>query len=200
VKLQALNNKPTVLIVPGLRDHVEEHWQTWLAKQLPNVRLVEPIGRDDLSCARRLTAIEEAISWVEGPVIIVAHSGGCITVAHWSQSSDQVHRVCGALLATPPDFESAMPAGYPTLDAMIAEGWLPVPRQPLPFRSLVATSDNDPLAERDRVMRLAKDWGSETVELGPVGHLNPASGFGPWPMAIFLINHMLDWTAMSLKG
>ena len=68
-----------------------------------------------------------------------------------------------------------------------AGGWLPVPRKTLPFRSLVATSDNDPLADRARVLALAKDWGSETVDLGAVGHLNPASGYGEWPMASALI-------------
>jgi len=65
-----------------------------------------------------------------------------------------------------------------------------VPRQPLPFRSLVATSDNDPLASRDSVRALAKDWGCETVDLGAVGHLNPASGYGEWPMAMSLIEQL----------
>ena len=27
---------PTILIVPGLRDHVPEHWQTLLEQKLPN--------------------------------------------------------------------------------------------------------------------------------------------------------------------
>jgi len=62
-----------------------------------------------------------------------------------------------------------------------------VPRKRLPFRSLVATSDNDPLAERACVLALAQEWGSETVDLGWVGHLNPASGYGEWPMAHALI-------------
>ena len=30
---------PTILIVPGLRDHVPEHWQTLLEQKLPNARL-----------------------------------------------------------------------------------------------------------------------------------------------------------------
>jgi predicted alpha/beta hydrolase family esterase len=95
--------------------------------------------------------------------------------------------VQGALLAAPPDFDTAMPEGYPTLDALRAAGWLPVPRARLPFTSIVAGSRNDPLASYDRVAGLARDWGSELVDLGEVGHLNPASGYGEWPRAEELI-------------
>ena len=181
---------PTVLIVPGLRDHVEAHWQTLLAAQLPQVRTVPPMGREDLDCSKRLQAIEAAMATIAGPVVLVAHSGGCVMVAHWAHTSAHAHRVVGALLATPPDFDRPMPEGYPTLAALQASGWLPVPRQPLPFRSLGATSDNDPLATRERVLELARDWGSETLDLGAVGHLNPASGYGPWPMAKALIERL----------
>jgi predicted alpha/beta hydrolase family esterase len=186
-----MSDMPTVLIVPGLRDHVETHWQTLLAAQLPKVKTVPPMGREDLDCAKRVQAIEAAIAAIDGPVFIVAHSGGCVMVAHWAHTSVHAQRVCGALLATPPDFEQPMPEGYPVLAALDAGGWLPVPRKRLPFRSLVATSDNDPLAERACVLALAQAWGSETVDLGPVGHLNPASGYGEWPMAHALI---AQWT------
>lgn len=182
---------PTVLIVPGLRDHVQAHWQTLLAAQLPQVRTVPPMGREDLACAKRVQAIEAAMAAIEGPVVLVAHSGGCVMVAHWAHTSAHAHRVVGALLATPPDFDQPMPEGYPTLAALQAGGWLPVPRKPLPFRSLVATSDNDPLASLESVQALAKDWCSETVDLGAVGHLNPASGYGEWPMAGVLIRQLM---------
>lgn len=184
-------NNHTILIVPGLRDHVDQHWQTLLAQQLPQVKTVPPMGREDLDCKKRTQAIETTMASIAGPVLIVAHSGGCIMVAHWAQTSAHVHRVCGALLATPPDFERPMPEGYPSLDALNAGGWLPVPCQKLPFRSLVATSDNDPLASHDSVTALAQAWGSETVDLGAVGHLNPASGYGEWPMASVLLANFI---------
>ena len=172
---------PTVLIVPGLRDHVAQHWQTLLEAELPQVRSVAPMGRADLDCAVRVAAIEQAASAIEGPLIIVAHSGGCVMVAHWAQQTRRP--VQGALLAAPPDFDRAMPEGYPTLAQLDASGWLPVPRARLPFRSIVCASRNDPLARFDRVADLARDWGSELVDLGEVGHLNPASGYGAWPPA-----------------
>jgi uncharacterized protein len=173
--------QPTVLIVPGLRDHVDEHWQTLLAAQLPRVRTVPPMGREDLDCTAKVAAIEREAQAIEGPLIIVAHSGGVVMVAHWARQTTRP--VLGALLAVPPDFEQAMPAGYPTLDALRAGGWLPVPRAPLPFPSIVAGSRNDPLARFERIEELARDWGGRLVDLGSVGHLNPASGYGPWALA-----------------
>lgn len=175
----------TVLIVPGLRDHVAGHWQTLLGARLPRVRSVPPMGRDDLDCARRIAAIEREAQAVEGPLVIVAHSGGVVMLAHWARETRRP--VLGALLATPPDFERPMPEGYPSLAELEAGGWLPVPRGRLPFPSLVAASRDDPLGAFDRVAELARGWGSRLVDLGPVGHLNPASGFGDWPMAESLI-------------
>lgn len=179
---------PTVLIVPGLRDHVPQHWQTLLAAQLPRVASVPAMGRDDLDCRVRVDAIEEAARRVEGPLILVAHSGGCIMVAHWAQQTKRP--VLGALLATPPDFESPMPEGYPTLEALTLGGWLPVPRQVLPFPSIVAASRNDPLGRFVRVSALAHDWGSRLVDIGEAGHLNPAAGYGPWPLAHAFIEQL----------
>ena len=175
----------TVLIVPGLRDAVEQHWQTLLAADLAargrRVRTVPPMGRTDLDCATRVAAIEREAQAIGGPLILVAHSGGCVMVAHWARQTRRAVR--GALLATPPDFERPMPSGYPSVDALRASGWLPVPRERLPFPSIVAASRDDPLAGYDRVAALAAGWGAELVDLGEVGHLNPASGFGTWPRA-----------------
>jgi predicted alpha/beta hydrolase family esterase len=183
---------PTVLIVPGLRDEVAEHWQALLAARLHGagtpVRSVPPMGRADLDCAARVEAIERELSAIDGPVVLVAHSGGTIMVAHWAQR----HRrpIHGALLATPPDFERPMPEGYPTMDALERAGWLPVPRAPLPFPSIVAASRNDPLGRIERVAELAQAWGSRFVDLGEVGHLNPTSGFGEWLLAYEFIRDL----------
>jgi len=185
-------NTPTVLIVPGLRDDVAQHWQTLFEARLRAmgrpVASVPPMGRVDLDCTTKVAAIERVAQGIAGPIVIVAHSGGCIMVVHWAQQTQRA--VHAALLAAPPDFDQAMPDGYPTLVQLDAAGWLPVPRRPLPFRSIVGASRNDPLAAFDRVEALAADWGSELVDLGAVGHLNPASGYGQWPQVDTLVNRL----------
>jgi len=112
-------------------------------------------------------------------------------LVHWALQTRR--DVQGAsLLATPPNFDQPMPGGYPTLAALDAGGWLPVPRERLPFRSIVAASRNDPLADFGRVRELASQWGSSFVDLGEVGHLNPASGFGRWDRADEFIDQIAD--------
>lgn len=182
--------QPTILIVPGLRDHVADHWQTLLAARLPRVRSVAPLEHGKLSCVARVAAIDAALAAIDGPVIIVAHSAGAMMVAHWAarRGARPVH---AALLAAPADLETPMPQGYPTLGELERQGWLPIPRAALPFPSIVAASSNDPLTRLERARGLARDWGSRFVELGAVGHLNPASGHGAWPQAEELIRDLL---------
>ncbi len=188
---QAAHALATVVIVPGLRERVAEHWQTLLEAKLAKTRAVvsvPPLREEALDCAARVEAIERTVRAVQGPLIFVAHSGGVIMLLHWAQKYR--HAVQGALLAAPPDFETPLPAGYPTLETLQAHGWLPVPASPLPFPSLVAASSNDPLAALPRVEAMAVQWGSTVVHVGAVGHLNPASGYGEWLRAEQLLQQI----------
>ncbi|MEU6089716.1 alpha/beta hydrolase [Streptomyces sp. NPDC047085] len=184
--------EPAVVIVPGLRDHVEQHWQTLLGARLAEagrtVRTVPPLTHDQLSREARVAALDKVISEIAGPVVLVAHSAGVITTVHWAQGHEA--EVRGALLVTPPDFETPLPEGYPTPEVLDENGWTPVPRKPLPFPSIVAASSNDPLGTVEHVAELARDWGGRLVALGEVGHLNPASGYGPWPRAEELLREL----------
>jgi predicted alpha/beta hydrolase family esterase len=176
----------TVVIVPGLRGHVAEHWQTLLADALASagrpVRTVPPPTQHPLSREARVAALEEVMSAICGPVVLIAHSAGCIITVHWAQRH-RTSQVRGALLATPPDLDKPMHEPHPSPELLREGGWYPVPRTPLPFPSIVAASSDDPLADLDVVVGLARDWGSRLVEIGAAGHLNPASGYGPWPRA-----------------
>jgi uncharacterized protein len=184
----------TVVLVPGLRGHVEDHWQTRLAAALPGARMVAPLGRTNPALQARVTLLDQVVEQVAGPVVIVAHSAGVLVTVHWAAQFSPT-RVVGALLATPPALATQLPPEYPSVDELRAHGWLPIPRQPLPFPSIVATSDDDPLSNPVRVRALAKAWGSRLHPLGAVGHLNPASGYGDWPAAIPLIDELVDATA-----
>ena len=75
-----------------------------------------------------------------------------------------------------------------------------MPRTKLRFPSIVAASRNDPLGRFERVAGLARDWGSQLVDLGEVGHLNPASGYGDWPRANSLIAELAEAPELASRN
>lgn len=176
----------TLVIVPGLRGHVEDHWQTRLAARRPDAVVVPSFGRDKRDLDGRVADLQSVVSQADGQVTIVAHSAGVLTTLHWAHRHTGPIR--GALLATPPDLAQPLPAEYPTLEQLEESGWLPIPRTRLPFPSIVAASSNDALGSVENVRALAAAWGSRFIDVGPVGHLNPASGHGEWPGAEALLH------------
>ncbi|MFW0783768.1 alpha/beta hydrolase [Gordonia sp. CPCC 206044] len=190
--------RPTVVIVPGLRDHVAEHWQTHLADELERVRTVPPLDQDKLSRQARVAVLDSVIREIDGPIVIVAHSAGVITTVHWAHQSDR--EIAGALLVTPADLELPLPPGYPTTAEIDRGGWNPVPRRRLPFASIVAASRTDALGGFRRITGMAEHWGSRVVDLGDVGHLNPAAGYGRWSRATELLDELIAVTATPIAG
>ena len=183
--MEKIFTNSTVLIVPGLRDHVEEHWQTQLASKLQKVRTVPPAEINKLNCANRVARIQAELEQIQGPVILVAHSAGVLMTIHWALKHQA--NIQAALLVAPPDLAQQWPENYPSSQQLRDEGWAPLPQEKLSFPSIVVASTNDHLASFEAVADLATLWGSELINAGDVGHLNPASGFGDWPLAEALI-------------
>jgi predicted alpha/beta hydrolase family esterase len=190
---------PTVVLVPGLRGHVEDHWQTRLAATLPDAWIVPPLGRNEPSLDVRVRLLDHIVRDVDGPVVLVAHSAGVLATVHWAATWTGT-KVVGALLATPPAFAAPLPAEYPSIEVLRDHGWLPIPRRPLPFPSILAASDDDPLGNPLRIRSMASAWGSRLHSLGAVGHLNPASGFGEWPGALSLIEELRAGIRLELAA
>ena len=186
----AFGGDTTILFVPGLRDHVEDHWQTHAARAIPGAATVAPLAADRLSRAGQDAGLDAALHAIDGEVVIVAHSAGCLTTVHWALAPTRIIRA--ALLVTPADIENPLPAGYPAPEALKAGGWLPIPKKPLPFPAMVVASRTDPLAAFDRVAGFADAWGAALHDAGDVGHLNPAAGYGPWPALADMLGRLAD--------
>lgn len=172
---------PHVVMVPGLRGDTPTHWQQVLTPALGATHLPTHRAPDDL--AGRTADITASIESREGPVLLVGHSAGVLTILHWARAAEPglTSRVHAALLVTPPALERELPGAYPRLGELRRAGWLPLPQGPLPFDSTVLVSDDDELGPAVVVQGLARRWGSTVVGAGPVGHANPAAGFGDWP-------------------
>ena len=169
------NESIRYLIVPGWQGSSDEHWQTHWQNSLPNSARVEQADWLTPRHEDWIAALAEAIAVDSTPVILIAHSLGCITVAHWAQRAPEslLRQVRGALLVAPADVER--PACAPAL-----RNFAPIPNQTLPFPSQVVSSDNDPAVSATRAMQLAQQWGSEVGIISGAGHINVKSGHHRW--------------------
>jgi predicted alpha/beta hydrolase family esterase len=70
-------------------------------------------------------------------------------------------------------------------------GWAPILRQPLPFRSVLVASADDPYGTFDHARTLAAQWHSMLHPIGPRGHINADSGLGDWPEGHALLQELL---------
>ncbi len=174
--------KPTILILPGLGSSGPQHWQTLWGEQHPEFVRVEQQDWETPNCKDWVATLDAAV--LQHPleqVIVVAHSLACIAVAAWAK--EYKRPIKAALLVAPADTEAAFfPAG--------TTGFIPMPLDVLPFKSLVVASTNDPYITDVRARQLATAWGSEFVSIGEAGHINSTSGFGPWEEGLRLLKSL----------
>jgi predicted alpha/beta hydrolase family esterase len=167
-----------ILILPGYGNSGPEHWQSFWEAAHPEYRRVQQAAWEAPACKDWVAALDRAVSGTHDSgtqIILVAHSLACLLVAHWAAAYPDAaaSRIEAALLVAPPD-----PSGpaFPT----DATGFSPLPMAALPFRSLVVASTDDPYATVEYCLRCSQGWGSRFEVIGPKGHINSASGLGPW--------------------
>jgi uncharacterized protein len=172
-----------ILIVPGLGGSDQHHWQTYLERSFPGASRVHQDDWDrperDAWTGRLTAAIEAAPG-----AVVVAHSLGCAVVAHAAAARPDLP-VAAALLVAPADVDREHDA-----PERLA-GFAPMPCAPLPFRSIVVGSTNDPYMTLARARTLADEWCAEFVDAGALGHINVDAGFGPWPDGERLLRRLI---------
>ena len=172
-----------VYVLPGWQNSGPGHWQSrWEAllgfKRVQQHDWMRPLRGD------WLIQLEEAVLAATCPVVLVAHSLGCIQTAAWASISQQTHRVRAALLVAPGDVEQ--PDVRPLLPT-----WQPIAMQPLSFVSTLVGSHNDPFCRFERAQALAQAWGSALHDMGDAGHINAESGLGDWPQGLAWLDDLL---------
>lgn len=163
------------LIVPGWQGSPAEHWQSHWQQVLPNCLRVEQSDWVLPELQAWVAQLERQIVADRRPVVLIAHSLGCVTVAHWVAQASAVllERVHGALLVAPADVErNDCPEPL--------RNFAPMPSLRLPFPSVLIGSSNDHAATAQRALKFAQVWGSEAVILPNAGHINVQSGHHLW--------------------
>jgi uncharacterized protein len=169
---------PTIVIVPGWRDSGPGHWQSLWAERLAGARR---IVQDDWVSPKRsawVDSLARQIMQAPGPVVLAAHSLGCIAVSHLPPAA--CARVQGALLVAPAD---------PERRAILSD-FAPVPFARLPYRNILVASTNDPYCPVRLAGAYARAWGSEFVRLQDARHINVESGHGDWPLGLALLQSL----------
>ena len=160
-----------VLVLSGIGNSGPQHWQSLWQRRHPQWQRVNLGNWDSPVCEDWVRALDVAVEACLSPPLLVAHSLGCLLVAHWAHHSARVLK--GAFLVAVPDPQSA---SFPAK----ARGFAPVPMSSLAFRSLVVASSNDQLGSSAFAQRCANAWGSHFVDIGEAGHINADRGYGEW--------------------
>lgn len=170
-----------VLLLPGWQNSGAAHWQSLWEAENGYLRVeqhdwMRPLRGDWVARLEDVVLEQAATSpQPENPgLVLVAHSLGCLLVAAWAAHSRNTALIEAALLVAPGDPERV------ELCAMLAS-WSPVTRQPLPFKSQLLGSRNDPYCSLARARLFAETWGAEFIDYGQKGHINADSGLGSWP-------------------
>jgi predicted alpha/beta hydrolase family esterase len=178
-----MQRKTRFFVLPGLGGSGPDHWQTYFERTNPAFTRIQQREWDTPARTEWVATVEQALAGEDlSQVVLIAHSLGCVTVAHWVATYG--HRLKGALLVAPSDVETPHYAALPTT------GFGPMPLLPLPFPSKVVTSTTDQWVTLARARQFAEAWGSELVVIGDAGHINVASGHGDWPEGLALLH---DW-------
>ena len=183
-------NAAQVLMVPGIDNSGPDHWQSIWERE------TGWFHRADMGLWERpvrnvwVTRLNQAIRATRAPVVLVAHSLGCLAVAWWAALEGQSYGwpVAGALLVAPPDVDR------PDSDPRLA-GFGPAPRILLPFPAVVVASRDDPYAGFEQTRRTAELWGATFVDAGALGHINARSDLGNWPEGRRLLDALIDGEA-----
>lgn len=181
-----------VRVLPGWQSSGPAHWQSqWEVlhgfQRVEQYDWMRPLRGD------WLIQLEEAVLASTRPVVLVAHSLGCIQTAAWASISQQTHRVRAALLVAPGDVEA------PGLREQLPT-WQPIALQPLPFATTLVGSRDDPYCTFERAQSFARAWGSNFHDLGQAGHINADSGLGDWPLGLALLQTLLTTAQPAQLG
>lgn len=187
-----------LLIVPGLHGSSSDHWQTRLEREHPTAVRVSVADWSHPDLDTWADAIGQSVSRAIGPAAEAPVSSSSPSpLLRWRRQHDTPARPAVAWLAVAHSFGCLALARYLLRGSLGIEAALMVAPanpdrfgitaglldRPLPRESTLVFSRNDPwMTERD-ARDLGRRWGSELVDAGLAGHINPASGHGSFPLA-----------------
>lgn len=176
-----LKNVP-VVIVPGLHNSDEQHWQSAWQNLLPGTQRIEVADWHLADLEKWRDAILKTLATVKQPALLIAHSFGSLASA--SIAHDYPSLVKSALLVAP-----AAPQKFGI------EEKLPNNKIARPLRLI--GSDSDPWLGEQQAEQLATRWGATYHRTVGKGHINSESKLGGWQEGLFELEKLLLQTSQQ---
>ncbi|PSM45059.1 alpha/beta hydrolase [Streptomyces dioscori] len=185
------------VIIPGIDGSDARHWQSlWEKRWGGSAVRVAPASWSRPELSDWVDAVQtayESVARHDSEIVLVAHSLGCWTAAEWFDRQDRLGRVgrvrpagVTAFLVAPPDTRSA------SFPSHAAPSYVDVTARPLPCRSLLVASDDDPYCDPAASAAFAREWRAPSHFVENHGHINSASGLGDWPAGQELLRTLVD--------
>lgn len=181
------------VIVPGVGGSEAQHWQSWLQQQLVSSSRVQQKHWDRPVLNQWVSQFVKTVATIEAPIQIVAHSFGCLTsVAALAEHPELQTKVKKLILVAPANPARFGESGFARHSLTDYKQYFHQLSIDVPTTLLI--SENDPWLGYVDALQLAQAWQLTPVNLGQVGHINVASGFGPFPE---ILNYMLPEKKMQ---
>ena len=168
------------IIVPGVGGSEYDHWQSWLQRQLMSCTRVEQKNWHKPVLTDWIQQFVKTVANIHAPLQIVAHSFGCLTtIAALAQHPAIARRVKNLVLVAPANPNRFGEQGFARDSQYDYVDYFKRIEIAVPTTLLI--SENDPWLQFEDAKAWAKTWKIQPINLGAVGHINVASGFGPFP-------------------
>lgn len=168
------------VIVPGVGGSEHDHWQSWLQRQLKSCSRVQQQDWNKPVLHEWIEQFFKTVQSIQEPIQIVAHSFGCLTtVAALAQHPELNQNIKNLVLVAPANPARFGDAGFARDSQNDYQQYFHQLKLQVPTQMII--SENDPWLNFQDALQLAKAWKIRPKNLGQVGHINVASGFGPFP-------------------
>lgn len=168
------------VIVPGVGGSEHDHWQSWLQRQLKSCSRVQQQDWNKPVLHEWIEQFFKTVQSIQEPIQIVAHSFGCLTtVAALAQHPELNQNIKNLVLVAPANPARFGDAGFARESQNDYQQYFHQLKLQVPTQMII--SENDPWLNFQDALQLAKAWKIRPKNLGQVGHINVAAGFGPFP-------------------
>lgn len=184
-----MSDEAQVLILPGRGNSGPDHWQTHWEATDPRLKRVLQNEWTTPSREEWVHTLAQVLAARRTPAVLVAHSLAVSLVNHLAAAWPALHPgrplpVRGALLVGPSDVDDPNWPPGPI-------GFKPQPLAPLPFKTIVVASTDDPRVTLERARFFARAWGARLEVAGALGHMGSDAKLGRWPQGRRWLDELL---------